>query len=152
MKKVLFPAGAGLLAALGLVGLYFAVVALLQDRAHALDLLWQDRYFVAAIASGFGTQMGLYTYLRRLRRASGAAPHVMAGAGTGASSLSMVACCLHHVSDVLPLIGLSGAAIFFSRFRIPVMALGLTMNLAGIAVTVRILRRATRARAKLSQD
>ena len=152
MKKFLFPAGAGLLAALGLVGLYFAVVALLQDRSHALDLLWQDRYFVAAIASGFGTQMGLYTYLRRLRRASGAAPHVMAGAGTGTSSLAMVACCLHHVSDVLPLIGLSGAAIFLSRFRIPFMALGLAMNLAGIVVSVRILRRATRAGAKTSQD
>ena len=148
MKKVLFPAGAGLLAALGLVGLYFAVVALLQDRAHALSLLWQDRYFVAAIASGFGTQMGLYTYLRQLRRARGPA-QVLAGTGTGTSSLAMVACCLHHASDVLPLIGLSGAAIFLSRFRIPFMALGLAMNLAGIAVSVRILRR---ARAKPSQD
>ena len=148
MKKVLFPAGAGLLAALGLVGLYFAVVALLQDRAHALSLLWQDRYFVAAIASGFGTQMGLYTYLRQLRRARGPA-QVLAGTGTGTSSLAMVACCLHHASDVLPLIGLSGAAIFLSRFRIPFMALGLAMNLAGIALSVRILRR---ARAKLSQD
>ena len=151
MKKFLFPAGAGLLAALGLVGLYFAVVALLQDRSHALDLLWQDRYFVAAIASGFGTQMGLYTYLRQLRRARGPA-QVLAGTGTGTSSLAMVACCLHHVSDVLPLIGLSGAAIFFSRFRLPFMALGLAMNLAGIAVSVRILRRATRAGAKTSQD
>ena len=148
MKKVLFPAGAGLLAALGLVGLYFAVVALLQDRAHALSLLWQDRYFVAAIASGFGTQMGLYTYLRQLRRARGPA-QVLAGTGTGTSSLAMVACCLHHASDVLPLIGLSGAAIFLSRFRIPFMALGLAMNLAGIALSVRILRR---ARAKPSQD
>ncbi|HLE02155.1 MAG TPA: hypothetical protein VI877_01535 [Dehalococcoidia bacterium] len=148
MKKVLFPAGAGLLAALGLVGLYFAVVALLQDRAHAVSLLWQDRYFVAAIASGFGTQMGLYTYLRQLRRARGPA-QVLAGTGTGTSSLAMVACCLHHASDVLPLIGLSGAAIFLSRFRIPFMALGLAMNLAGIAVSVRILRR---ARAKPSQD
>jgi len=148
VKKFLFPAGAGLLAALGLVGLYFAVVALLQDRSHALDLLWQDRYFVAAIASGFGTQMGLYTYLRQLRRARGPA-QVLAGTGTGTSSLAMVACCLHHVSDVLPLIGLSGAAIFLSRFRIPFMALGLAMNLAGIAVSVRILRR---ARAKPSQD
>ena len=148
MKKVLFPAGAGLLAALGLVGLYFAVVALLQDRAHAVSLLWQDRYFVAAIASGFGTQMGLYTYLRQLRRARGPA-QVLAGTGTGTSSLAMVACCLHHASDVLPLIGLSGAAIFLSRFRIPFMALGLAMNLAGIALSVRILRR---ARAKPSQD
>jgi len=148
VKKVLFPAGAGLLAALGLVGLYFAVVALLQDRAHAVSLLWQDRYFVAAIASGFGTQMGLYTYLRQLRRARGPA-QVLAGTGTGTSSLAMVACCLHHASDVLPLIGLSGAAIFLSRFRIPFMALGLAMNLAGIAVSVRILRR---ARAKPSQD
>ena len=151
MKKFLFPAGAGLLAALGLVGLYFAVVALLQDRSHALDLLWQDRYFVAAIASGFGTQMGLYTYLRQLRRARGPA-QVLAGTGTGTSSLAMVACCLHHASDVLPLIGLSGAAIFLSRFRIPFMALGLAMNLAGIVVSVRILRRATRAGAKPSQD
>lgn len=126
--------GAGLLAALALVGLYVGLVTWAQGFEHARELLWDDRYFVAAIAGGFGIQAGLFVYVRRLlsrRRQGSAAASTAAGAGT--SSVAMLACCAHHVADAVPVLGLSGAAIFLNDYRLPLMALGLGANAIGIA-------------------
>jgi hypothetical protein len=46
----------------------------------------------------------------------------------------MVACCAHHATDVLPLVGLSAAATFLAEYLILFMLVGLTMNLVGIGV------------------
>src|SRR3972149_3342817 len=82
---------------------------------HARELLWDDLYFVAAISAGFGTQVGLFVYVRRMvsLRARGGAATATA-TGTGTSTAAMVACCAHHVRDALPVLGLSGAAIFLN--------------------------------------
>ena len=133
------PAGAGLLGAVLLVGLYLALVTWAQGFGHARELLWGDRYFVAGIAGGFGTQVGLFLYVRRLvaRRMAGSAAGVTV-AGTGTSTAAMVACCAHHLTDALPVIGLSGAAIFLNDYRIPLMAVGLGVNALGVLVMLRL--------------
>src|SRR3990170_7707092 len=114
------PVAAGVLGGLFLVGLYLGLVTWAQGVEHARELLWGDRYFVGAIAAGFGLQIGLFVHVRRLvaRAAAGSAAGITA-AGTGTSPVAMVACCAHHVTDALPLIGLSGAAIFLNDYRIP---------------------------------
>ncbi len=119
--------------------LYLGIVTLAQDWQHALGLLAQDLVFVAAIAAGFGVQVGLYSYLRLVihHGVRLAVPTAATGVGTGTSSLAMVACCLHHVADVLPLVGLSGAAIFLSTYRVPFMIAGLVVNGIGVAIMVR---------------
>jgi hypothetical protein len=53
----------------------------------------------------------------------------------------MVACCLHHVTDVLPVLGLSAAATFLTRYQRPFMLMGLGMNLVGVLVMLIILYR-----------
>jgi hypothetical protein len=53
----------------------------------------------------------------------------------------MVACCLHHVTDVLPVLGLSAAATFLTRYQRPFMLFGLGMNLVGIVFMVIVLYR-----------
>ncbi|HSP54875.1 MAG TPA: hypothetical protein VLS25_04740 [Dehalococcoidia bacterium] len=127
------PLFAALAAAASLVGLYLGLVTWAQGFGHARDLLWDDRYFVAAVASGFGVQAGLYVYLRRLlslrARGSAAAGTV---AGTGTSTAAMLACCAHHVTDPLPLLGLSGVAIFLGDYRVQLMSAGIAVNGAGV--------------------
>ena len=59
-------------------------------------------------------------------------------AGTGTSTVAMVACCAHHLTDALPVLGLSGAAIFLNDFRIPLMAVGLGVNAVGVLVMLRL--------------
>ena len=48
------------------------------------------------------------------------------------STGSMIACCLHHVVDVLPILGLSAIAFFLSQYQSLFLALGVVANLIGI--------------------
>jgi hypothetical protein len=134
------PIFVGVLAASGLALLYLGIVSLAGGPAHALDLFWEDRLYVIPILLGFGTQAGLYSRLRlaiRHARSQGA----MTAAGGGFSTAGMVACCAHHVADVLPVLGLSAAATVLANWKIPFLALALATNLAGIAIARRALRR-----------
>ena len=142
----------GLAAALVLVTLYLALVSVANSPAHAVDLLWGDRYFVSAIAVGFGAQAGLYAYVRLLLKSARSARSTgaLAAAGTGTSTVAMVACCAHHVVDVLPIVGLSGAAILLNDYRIPIMVAGLAVNAAGVLVMLRVVH-TTRTRVALRQ-
>jgi len=49
----------------------------------------------------------------------------------------MLACCAHHLTDVLPILGLSGAAVFLNAYKTPLLWLGIVMNLAGIVYLLR---------------
>ena len=145
-KRVLLPLGAGVLGAVFLTGVYLGIVSLAESPKHALDLFWQDRAFVISILLGFGTQVGLYTLLKKglympLHVPTGGAT---TAAGGGMSTMAMVACCAHHVADVLPLVGLTAAATFLANWKIPFMVVGLLTNLIGIAVMLREIVRARR--------
>jgi hypothetical protein len=125
------PLLTGPLAAIALLGLYLGLITLAQGWGHALEQFDIDLWFVLALAAGFGTQVGLFTYLRALH-ARMAAGSVGMAASTGTSTAAMLACCAHHLSDVLPILGVSGAAVFLSAYQTPLLWLGLAMNLAGI--------------------
>jgi copper chaperone CopZ len=128
------PVPFGLLGGAGLLILYLGLVSLAQGWEHAIELLAEDAWIVGPILAGFGVQVGLYTYLKTVIHAVGRGTGALAGAGGGTSTVSMVACCAHHVTDVLPLVGLSAAATFLAEYRIPFMLVGLGTNLIGIAV------------------
>ena len=139
-RRFVLPLVVGLVAAGMLVWLYLGLVTWAQDFSHARQLAWDDRYLVGAIAFGFGLQAGLYTHLRlaihgRLSRSSSA----VAAGGTGTSTVAMVACCAHHVADALPVLGLSGAAVFLNDYRLAFMAVGLGMNAIGVAFMLRLV-------------
>ena len=135
---------AGVMGVAGLLGLYLGVISIAQGPTHALEQLQSDALFVLPISLAFGVQLGLFTELRVLdrRHRAGAAATV---AGTGTSTAAMLACCAHHVVDLLPLVGLSAAAVFLNEFKTPLMILGLGMNAIAITVIARELRRARRA-------
>jgi hypothetical protein len=137
----LLPLAFGLVAAGLLVLLYLGMVTWAQGWKHSLELLGQDRALVAAIATGLGVQVGLYSYLRLVVHygIKLAMPTATTGVGTGTSSVAMVACCIHHVTDVLPVMGLSGAAIFLNQYRIPFMVVGMVVNAAGVAIMLRVV-------------
>jgi hypothetical protein len=56
----------------------------------------------------------------------------------------MVACCAHHVADVLPILGLTAAATFLAQYRTAFMLVGLGTTLVGIGVMLGILYRERR--------
>jgi hypothetical protein len=137
-QQFLRPALYGLLSAAGLLAFYLGVITLAQDWQHALQQLGEDRWFVGAIAAGFGLQIALFTFLRALHASARAGGVV---ASTGTSTGAMLACCAHHLFDVLPVLGLSGAAAFLDAYKTPLLWLAIVMNAAGVAYLLLQIRK-----------
>src|SRR3989338_6140893 len=136
------PIRNGVIAAGGLILFYFIVMGISSKSWSATISQFQDLwYWMMLLSVGFGTQIGLYTKLKsqmsKLKTTTQNSKLIKSGktiattSGT-ASSISMVACCAHHLSEVLPIIGLSGAAAFLTRYQIPLIMLGVIMNGFGI--------------------
>lgn len=128
------------LAYLGLVGL------LVRSLAHALEQLQADALMIGPLTAGLGLQIGLYAYYRQLQRDVRRARPAIAttAAGTGTSTVTMIACCAHHISDVLPFVGLTVTAAFLTEFRTPFIVIGILSNLIGVAVILRLVLLARR--------
>lgn len=127
-----------------IAAIYFGLLTWAQGWDSALDIFLPNRWYVIPIWISFGIQAALYSILRfRLFVPGTSTAHTGAvvGMSGGTSVSAMVACCLHHVTDVLPVLGLSAAATFLIRYQRPFMLLGLGMNLAGIVVMLAIVYR-----------
>lgn len=131
----------GAIAAAGLGLFYAAVVAGASGSiGHLADQARADWYFLVLIIGGFGMQVALVSELRRRHRLHHA-DAVAGGAGMGASTAGMVACCAHHLADLAPFIGATGAATFLIDYRIPFMLVGIGVNAVGVIIAGRRLRR-----------
>ncbi len=144
MKRFLIPLTAFLLGSSFIASFYFGILTWAQGWDYASSQFMRDRWYVIPIILGFGIQAGLYSILRfRLFMPITSIGHsgAMMGASGGTSATAMVACCIHHVTDVLPILGLSAAASFLTRYQRPFMLVGLAMNLIGIGVMLFVLYR-----------
>jgi hypothetical protein len=150
-NRILIPLGAGLLGAVILTAVYFGIVSWAESPKHAAEFFWQDRWIVIPIILGFGVQAALYTILKlrlflpvnNTRLGGSMTPAPASGASVGASgttsTIAMVACCAHHVTDVLPILGLTAAATFLAKYRLAFMGVGLGTTLLGIGYMLFIL-------------
>lgn len=121
MKISPFVAGAS--ASALMFALYFSLLSVLQSPAHAIEQFASLWYFMLPLVVGFGIQVGLFTKLRQNGEC--------VAASGGVSVASMAACCAHHVTDLVPFLGLSAGAIFLSKYQTFFLVLGLSSNLVG---------------------
>lgn len=142
MKRILIPLAAFLLGSAFIASFYIGILTWTQGWDYASSQFVRDRWYVIPIILGFGVQAALYSILRfRLFIPVTSTGHAgsMMGASGGTSATAMVACCIHHVTDVLPILGLSAATSFLTRYQRPFMLVGLAMNLVGIGVMLFVL-------------
>lgn len=145
MKRYLIPLTAFLLGSSLIAAIYFGILIWAQGWDSALSVFLPNRWYVIPIWISFGIQAALYSILRLrffIPATSTGYTGALMGTGGGTSVTAMVACCLHHVTDVLPILGLSAAATFLTRYQRPFMLVGLGMNLIGIIVMLIVLYRA----------
>lgn len=121
----------GLLAGLGLLLFYLAVVSIFQGIGFAFLNLRSLWYLIFPLAIGFGTQIGLYSSIKHTAALTG----TVAGTG-GVSAGSMVACCGHFLLNLIPIVGLSGVAVFLSSYQKEFMGLGILSNIVGIGIMI----------------
>ena len=144
MKRYLIPLTAFLLGSSLIAGVYFGIITWAQGWDYAASQFLLNRWYVVPIWIGFGIQAALYSILRfRLFIPTTTTGHTGAMMGTsgGTSVTAMVACCLHHVADVLPILGLSAAATFLTRYQRPFMLIGLGTEIIGIILMLVVLYR-----------
>ena len=145
MKLRAFATGAVAFALL--LALYFLLVGLVSGFEYALEQFATYWYFLVALAAGFGAQMGLYTYLKRLVANSSALKKVVAVSGT-TSTAAMISCCAHYLTNILPVLGATGLVTIAAQYQVEFFWVGLAFNLAGIAYIVPKVIRASKEHAR----
>jgi len=114
-----------LTAALGLMSFYYLVLWLLtQDPLYPWRRFLALQPWMSLLILGFGVQWALFARIRRGK--------MVAGGNSLVSGTAMVACCAHHAVEVLPFLGLAGAALFLVSYQKELLIFGLAANLAGI--------------------
>ncbi|MBI5870986.1 MAG: hypothetical protein HZB44_08575 [Actinobacteria bacterium] len=140
-KVIIKSAFFGLIGASFQLSLYFGLVSLVSGWQFASDQFFNYWYFILGLALGFGTQIGLFTYLRNaIRMKQKASGKILAATGA-TSTLAMVSCCTHYLANILPIIGISGVASFVGQYQTKIFWVGLAFNLAGIIfISSRIIK------------
>lgn len=130
-SAIVRAAASGVAAAALLLGFYFGVLTLVSGWPFTLEQFVSYWYFIVPLAVGFGTQVGLFMYLRRAVHAA-ASGRVVAATGT-ASGAAMISCCTHYLVNLLPALGATGLVTFVGEYQVELFWFGLLSNLAGIA-------------------
>lgn len=132
----------GFLGSLILFLVYFSIVGgLSRDWRFPLNQFWLYKYWMSALVLGFGIQAGLFQSLR-LKHLENLGTKATVGGGAGVSTISMVACCAHHLAEIVPLLGLSALSLFLVKYQIQLLALGVLTNVLGIIIMIGRIRRA----------
>ena len=137
MKRTVFI---GVLAGVILLTLYFGILTLSQGLEHTIDQSARLWYLLLALTVGFGLQVALFDFIRRSFKQRRLATATVTASGS-VSAGSMAACCAHHLSDFLPLFGLSGLAAFLADYQVFFIVIGVMANLIGITVMLEIIQR-----------
>lgn len=155
MKKIILVLAAGLAASAFLAFVYFGTVSLVESSQHAIEFFWQDRWIVIPIILGFGVQVALYVVLKFRWylpvENTGSSASMMGASGT-TSAIAMLACCAHHMTDALPVLGLTAASAFLAKYRFVFMEISLGITLLGIGYILLTLAREKRKNIQVFQN
>lgn len=114
-----------------MLAVFFGVVGLVSGWDFMLEQFADFRYFIVALALGFGVQVGLYTSLRQLVGARKMSGKMVAASGT-TSTAAMISCCTHYLVNVLPVLGVTGFVTLVAQYQVELFWLGLAFNLGGV--------------------
>ncbi len=132
LKSVVY----GILGGAALLGVYFAALTFISGWSYSLEQFSRYWYFISSLAIGFGIQIGLYSYLKSIVHGKAGAGGVV-GATGATSTVAMLSCCAHYLVNILPVIGVAGAATFIAVYQIEFFWVGILFNFAGMAFIVR---------------
>lgn len=113
---------------------YLVHVLGMQDWAAPMAFMVGRWYLVGPLILGFGVQAGLFRAIHLLARHGGGG--VMAGSG-GVSGGTMLACCMHNLVVLFPVLGLSGLAVFLAAYQTQVFLFSIGVMLIGVGFMVR---------------
>lgn len=142
-RLVVKPVLYGLLGSFVLLFLYFLILILLSSLSNTIQQFISIWYWIIILSIGFGIQIALFTYVHgfvKIKSIENSMKGTVVATGS-ISTASMVACCLHRVTDVLPFIGLVGVSIFLIKYQTFFLLLGVLSNLIGITIMLKTIQK-----------
>lgn len=128
----------GLIGSVALLILYFLILTLANSFSHAVSQFSEMWYWILVLAIAFGVQVGLYAFIKeRQKIVSGKVLFASGGISTG----SMIACCLHHLVDVLPILGLAAVSVLLIQYQVFFIVFGVLTNLVGMVIMLEIIQK-----------
>ncbi|MCR4278845.1 MAG: hypothetical protein NUV81_03000 [bacterium] len=120
----------GIFGSAGIAILFYLVQALgMQSWSAPFDFALSQWYFVFPLIIGFGVQTALFRLIHQKRHHAGGKTLITSG---GVSTGAMVACCMHNIVLIFPVLGLGGSAIFFSKYQSQIFILSIIIMIFGI--------------------
>ncbi|MBI2609559.1 hypothetical protein HYW53_00075 [Candidatus Giovannonibacteria bacterium] len=132
----------GLIAFATILAVYFSLVSFISGIQFAINqflLFWP---YLISLAIGFGIQISLYSYLKKVVRLQSEKISKTTIAVTGTTStIAMISCCAHYLANLIPIIGIAGAFTVITQYQIELFWVGLAFNMFGIIlISYKIIR------------
>jgi len=129
----------GLFASFLLISIYIIILTLVNSFEHAIEQFKELWYLMIPLIIGFGLQISLFVYIRSASKINNISNSTIATAG-GISTTSMIACCAHHLTDIIPILGLSAATLFLSKYQTLFLTIGIISNIIGLNLMLKIIQ------------
>ena len=139
-RGIWMPAVSGAIAAGALLGLFIGALTLANKLEYAIEEFERLRWWLVALAAGFGTQVALYAHIKLAARAQAEGGAEVAASG-GISAGAMLACCSHYVTNILPIVGVSALSMFLTKYQTSFLVLGIFSNLVGVTYMLYFMQR-----------
>lgn len=121
----------GLIGAFAIAAVFYLAQAIGMQSFSGPGYFFKAKwYFISPLIVSFALQVGLWKAMKQM-----AQQHAGAGAvatSGGVSTGAMIACCMHNFAALLPVLGLSGAAVFFSTYQSQVFLISIVLSLGGL--------------------
>ncbi len=103
---------------------YVVVLTVAAGVGHLVEQVSVDWLWLTLLIPGFGLQVMLVIEMRRLHGTGWGG----AGVGSASSAAGMVACCAHHLAEIVPVVGLTGFAGFLTAWKPWLLGVGLAIT------------------------
>ena len=114
-----------------LLAVYFGILTLVSSWEFAQSQFGDFWYFIVSLAIGFGVQIALYQYIKRMVH-TGQGMGKVVGVSGATSTAAMVSCCAHYLVNLLPILGVTGLVTFAAQYQVKLFWVGIVFNLVGI--------------------
>ncbi|MCD4711648.1 MAG: hypothetical protein K8R73_00050 [Clostridiales bacterium] len=129
-KSISFPVLFSLFGFVFMMAFYFGVVSLFESFEYAIQKFKTSGVLIILLSLGFAYQIFLHAYMNQvIKRKSN---KVITATSGMASGTAMILCCLHHVTDLIPIAGISLFGILSPSFESVWMIVGLSINVIAI--------------------
>lgn len=121
----------GIGASIVMLMFYIGIMLIFNPLYYVIEDFISKFVWFSILITLFGVQIGLITYIRNINTKRRMSKSQTALSG-GISTTSMLACCIHHVTDFIPLIGVSAFTVFLVEFQLYFLIIGILFGVLSI--------------------